>query len=491
MMPVRMEDLRRADERLSRHAGVIGAALAVLIGAGFALRNVAGGPLYNLNDIGGWRSRFVFLLMAGAALGALELLCVRLRPASFWRMALRQALLAVAFSMSMLAVNQKTFFYTEQAQPVLRALQEGGLRAWSGESALSAPMQTLLMLLSRLPVYDMYTAKLLAVACFEALALLSVRAAEPSLPGLRAEALLLLSLILPQAFLSAACAAQPDMAALLALALALRLVRRRPAAAAALFGLSVALCGVLLLAAPLFMPLLPEEAATGREARGKALLRAAAFALAGFLLPMLPAVLSGVPAGAALASPFRALLGAPPYASGSPNLMALFPRAAAMEMPEAFLLRRVPALDLVTNDSPFYTQRHFELLMRGLSFAGIAAFLGASAYLGRRLTGARRTLALSAAALFAAPGGSMALWTGCCLLCLRLMLTDREMRVPCAALLFATAAGCAYPVTGEILIRPAYTAMLTLAAILAASGVLVSPSRRGEGSGTDGRRTDG
>ena len=470
--------LQRADRRLSGRGAFLGIGLSLLIGIGTVLLNVSAGPLSNLNDIGGWRSRLLFLLLCGAAETAVQLLCVRLRPASCGRMLLRQGILLCGFHISLLAINQKTFFYTAQVQPLLRAVEAGGLSRLSGaQTSLSVSLVSFLYLVTRIPVYDLYLVKLLCIASWQALILLFLREAEDALPGLRPEGLLLLSSLLPQAFLSVSCAAQADVFAVLLLAIAMGM-RKRGAQlpAAALFGLAGSLCGVLLLAAPLFLLPAPEAAGTRHPEgvpasfRGGALWACAGIAVLFYLLPLLPAVLAGCPAKQALTSPFTALFGLPPYASGSPNLMALFPRASAMEMPEAFLLRRLPALDLETNASPFYTQQHFETLMRGLALSGLAGFAAAAAYAARRMRGMRLAAFLSAAALFAVPGGSMALWLVCGLLSLLLILADREMRLSACLLLFATAAGCCYPVTEEILIRPAYTALLVLAALLALFG---------------------
>ena len=468
--------LTRADHQISQYSAVPGIALSLLIGAGVVFLNVSAGPLSNLNDIGGWRNRLLFLILCACAETLVQFLAVRLRPLSCGRMLLRQLLLACGLHIALLAINQKTYSYTAQLQPMIRAAEAGGLSALAGtDTAMSVPLLSLLYLLTRIPVYDMYLVKLLCIASYQVLALLFVHSMEESLPGLRAEALLLFTMILPQAFLSSACAAQADVFALLVFAAALLFLQKgKMLPSAALFGLSSALCGVFLLAAPLF--LLPRSAGHLRfsaEERGNLtkndinlMLTSACMAVVFYLIPMLPAILSGYPTGRAIASPLNLFLGVPPYASGSPNLMALFPRAAAMEMPESFLLRRLPALDLETNASPFYTQTHFQILMRGLALTGFAGYAAASFYAVRRIRGIRLAFILVSMALFAIPGGSMALWLASDLLGLALILTDRKMRLPSCLILFATAAGCCYPVTEEILIRPAYTALIVLTAIL-------------------------
>ena len=469
----------KADRRLSVYAAILGTGLALLAGAAVVIVNVSAGPLSNLNDIGGWRNRLLFLLLCGAAQVLVQLLCVFLRPSSCGRMLLRQVLLLCGFHIALLAINQKTYVYTAQVQPLIRAAETGGLAAIADtKTALSVPYLSLLFLLTRIPVYDLYLVKLLSVISYQALTLLFVHSTEELLPGLRSEALLLLSQILPHAFLSVACAAQADIFSLFLLFVGLLCQKRRePMRAAALYGLASSLCGVLLLSAPLFFLCrsacgLSETEEAGGDLNGpkwlrrKLVLKTVGIAMVFYFIPMLPAILAGFPAGKAICSPLTALFGAPPYASGSCNLMALFPRASAMEMPEIFLLRRVPALDLETNASPFYTSAHFEMLMRGLALTGMAGFIAAAVYVKKRFYGLRLAFLLAAMALFAVPGGSAALWLSCDLLALCLILTDRQMRIPSCILLFATAAGACYPVTEEILIRPAYTSMMIIASIL-------------------------
>ena len=48
---------------LDRHALPLGAALAAALSLLLALYNVGGGPLGNLNDIGGWRNRALYIAL--------------------------------------------------------------------------------------------------------------------------------------------------------------------------------------------------------------------------------------------------------------------------------------------------------------------------------------------------------------------------------------------------------------------------------------------
>ena len=51
---------------LDRHALLLGAALAAALSLLLALYNVGGGPLGNLNDIGGWRNRALYIALTAA-----------------------------------------------------------------------------------------------------------------------------------------------------------------------------------------------------------------------------------------------------------------------------------------------------------------------------------------------------------------------------------------------------------------------------------------
>ena len=461
-------NLRRA--RLALPAGLF---LAAAVSTLTMAWNVSSGPLANLNDIGGWRNRLIFLSESAAAEFALLTLAALLNRKSAGRMLLRQGLTALAFVTGLLAINQKTFWYAAQIQPVIRAMDGGGPGAMAGQgTGLSSAALTLLYLLTRGPVYDMYPVKLFSIFCWQALCLLLTREAEDrGMDGPRATAALALMLILPQGFLSAACAGQAEIAAALLLLLAFR--SGRGAAFAALSGAACALSGACL-------PLLPWLIWTKRKElrlSRRGCIAAATAALGAALALQLPAALCGVPIWEALASPLTQLLGAPVYASGSPNLMAFFPRSAAEEMPEVFLLRRVPGADFATNASPFYTKAHFELLMRGLALTGLAAFAGVSAFAAARIRdGLRLALTVAAAALFTVPGASMALWLAADALCVLAVLNRPGLRPPCLMLLFATAAGCCYPVTEEILVRPAAAAFLVLLALCLLTGAIAFPA---------------
>ena len=57
---------RRCDAALTRFRLPLGAALALLLAALTAAFNVESGPLRNLNDIGGWSNRLLFIAMTAA-----------------------------------------------------------------------------------------------------------------------------------------------------------------------------------------------------------------------------------------------------------------------------------------------------------------------------------------------------------------------------------------------------------------------------------------
>ena len=439
-----------------------GSLLALLLPAMQFLRNISSGPLYNLNDIGGWDQRKQFLLLAMGVHAFVLLILVWRHRAGGGRLLLRMGLLLIGFEISLLAINQKTYAFVQTLQPMIRTMERDGFAAASG--SLSIPMQALIALIARFPVYAMYPLKLFAIASYQLMCLLAAEEAERRRPsGLTAELVLLLGLILPQGFLCAACACRTEVFAMLLLGLSLRL--RGTARGALLFGLSASLSGVCLLALPWAL----SERGRGGKQVGLAAL--------GYVLPMLPGIALGVPAPKAMLSPLSVLLGVPPYATGSPSLFSFFPRAAIEEMPEYAMLSRVAQIDWEAV-SPFYTQAHFVQLMHGLALMGLACFvcLAASAKPKGRL---EKALMLSAAALFFAPGASMGAWLAVDLLCLLAFVFLPRLRLPSALILFSTAAGCAYPVAQETLVPPAMNATLLVLALALLWGLIPSTRREG------------
>ena len=420
---------RRCDAALTRFRLPLGAALALLLAALTAAFNVESGPLRNLNDIGGWSNRLLFIALTAAVQMMLLLACALLHRGRFARLALRQVILTAGLLIALMGINQKSYAYVTLIQPLVRAL-------------------TLLYAITRGPVYDMYLAKLFAITCFSLTALLAVRAADRRGFGIRAEVLLTLMMILPQAFLSAACVPQVEGFAVLLLAMsatALDAEKPHPLAAALCFGGAAAVSGAALYALPLYALLIAEKRMKGRHLTAAGLL---------VLVCLLPAVCAGMAPDAALLSLVRANFGLPDYAAGSPTMMSIIPRANPLEMPEAFLLGHLESLDLLTNDQQFYTQAHFEQVMRGLSIAAVAVYAGLCA-LGLRKQGIsplRRAMTLTLAALFCCPAASMGAWLALDVLCVMALVGEPGLRLPACLLLFATAGAGCYPLTAEILL---------------------------------------
>ena len=171
--------------------------------------------------------------------------------------------------------------------------------------------------------------------------------------------------------------------------------------------------------------------------------------------------------GGALASLLRANLSLPEYASGSPNLVSMFPRYAMEEMPEAFILGRLPNIDAEKNFSPYYTQQGFEAIMRGMALACLALYGMAAAFLSGRkgMSGTARALALSLAACLLCPGVTAGAWLLPCAIGLLAIVTEPQLRLASCAVLFATAGAAAYPVTGEILLPMVAALALCLLAL--------------------------
>ena len=465
--------------RLARLCLPLGVLLALALSAGTAALNVSAGPLGNLNDIGGWDNRLLFILMTAAVQAGVLLLCALMHRGSLGRLALRQLTLTAGLLILLMGINQKTYAYVQVVQPIVRAMDTGALAAGLAmESAFSAPALTLLYLVTRGPVYDMYLVKLLAIACVLLISLLAVRAADARGWGIRADALLALLMILPQAFLQAGCAAQLELVCVLLLACSFAAMdggHPRPLAAALCFGGAVAVSGAALYALPLLLVW---------TKRGALRLRHWALAAAVPLAALIPALLSGMGAGDALLSLLRANLSMPQYAAGSPGFMSIIPRANPLEMPEYFMLRRLPELDLTTNAQPFYTQAHFEQVMRGMTLAGPAIYAALAAWLLRRrdMTPLRRAMALTLAALYLCPSATMGAWLALDVLCVMAIVGEPPLRLPACVLLFATAGAGCYPVTEEILLPVAAAWALCGAALCMLTGIIPT-ARTGKEAG--------
>ena len=264
----------------------------------------------------------------------------------------------------------------------------------------------------------------------------------------------------------AGSAPQLDVLGALLLAAALMLLdERHPLGGMLLYGAAFALSGAALYALPLVILLFPKSGAKASHAALAALVALAA---------CLPAVLGGVSVGRAVSSLFAANFAVPEYATGVPNLMSAFPRAAMEEMPEYALIRAFPEIDAVTNAPEVYTQTHFELLMHGLTFAALAMFIGLCAYLkqDRAASSLRKTLTLGLGAMILCPGVGMGAWLPLCMFCLAAILREPQTRLPACMALFATAGGCCYPATGETLLRPVYAFALCAAALFMLLGVI-------------------
>ena len=426
---------------LDRHALPLGAALAAALSLLLALYNVGGGPLGNLNDIGGWRNRALYIALTAAVQLFVLLAAALLYHERFWRLAVRQLLLTIGLVILLMGVNHKSYLFVEQMLPFIRQMDAAGLSAMNDMRLnLSAPAVTALYLLTRGPIYDMYMLKLACMGAFLLMAVLAAHAADRRGWGLRGEALLLVA------------------------ALTL-LDEKHSLGGMLLYGAAFALSGAALYALPLVALLGRRSGAKGRHAALAALVALAA---------CLPAVLCGVPAGRAAGSLFTANFAVPEYATGVPNLMSAFPRAAMEEMPEYALIRVFPEIDAVTNAPVVYTQAHFELLMHGLTFAALAMFIGLCAWLKRAETASalRRTLTLALGAMLLCPGAGMGAWLPLCMLCLAAILREPETRLPACMVLFATAGGCCYPATGETLLRPVYAFALCAAALFMLLGVI-------------------
>lgn len=460
----------RVDETLTRRCRLLGALLALAIAALFAAVSVVAGPLYNLNDIGTFRLRALFIVMTAGVLGCALLAATLLHRGRFSRLALRQMILTAGMMILLQAINQKTYAYVEVIQPLVRAMDAQGLAAIVGwETNLSAPALTLLYLVTRLPVYDMYVVKLLSVAGFLALCVLALYVCDRRNMGIRAEVALALCLILPQGFLNAACAAQMDVAAVALLAASLVLALhdgggKRALASAVCYGAAVALSGFALYALPVFIWLM-----------GAKKIRPAhlAIALAVVALMCLPALVSGMPLGETAGSLVRANFALPQYASGAPNVLSFIPRALPEEMPEYAMLRHVAQMDTETYAQPFYTQAHFEQVSGGVILAALALLMGLCAMIVRQkgMGDIARAFALTLAALLCCPGVTSGAWVLLDVLAIVAIVAEPKLRLPACLTLFATAGASCYPVAEEILLPMIAAMILCLLALAIVMGM--------------------
>ena len=163
---------------------------------------------------------------------------------------------------------------------------------------------------------------------------------------------------------------------------------------------------------------------------------------------------------------FSCMTSLPVAGSGVPGLVSFFPRAVMEEIPEYAYLRAVPALDMVSLSADNYKEIHYAILMHGISFANLAIYIGLSAYeLKQRGSMICKILTLLLIAFICASSVTMGAWQIVSVLCVFAMVFEPVLRIPCGIILFATAGGCAYPVAGEIMIKPVYICILCIIAI--------------------------
>lgn len=453
---------RKTDDFLTRHRLLFCALLSALLSALLAVYNVSSGPLFNLNDIGGWNNRALFIVMTAFVHASMLMFCALFSRVRFSRIALRQVILTAGLFIMLLAINQKAYVYVNVLQPLVRAMDTGFAAGMRADAPLAAPARLLVYLITRGPVYDMYLLKLFAVACYLFIALLITRAADRSGLGIRAEALLALCMILPQGFMNAACSAIPEIAAVAMLGLSLTLCfgmdKPRLLPGMAVYGVACALSGACLCALPAYLYLIAHKRIRYNHLLVPALV---------MLALCVPALIGGMPAGQAFAGLFEANLGMPAYAFGAPNVMNLIPRALVEETPQyASTLRHLPQLDLQTHAQPFYTQEHFELVMRGFALAGVAAYVGVCALMRASQKDAlSRVLTLVLAALIVCPGVSSGAWLAADVLCLYAILAAPKLRLPACLVLFATMTSSSYPMTEEVMLPMVFAFALCLAAL--------------------------
>ena len=128
--------------------------------------NLTGGPLYNLNDMHTWQNRMIFNGMATFMHFSLMVILVLDSHKDIGHLLVREMIVTASLMILFLAMNQKTFAYNSQIQPIVRAMDTRALSAIPDfRSGHSVPALTLYYLLTRGPIYDMYLAKLFCIGC--------------------------------------------------------------------------------------------------------------------------------------------------------------------------------------------------------------------------------------------------------------------------------------------------------------------------------------
>ena len=107
-------------------------------------------------------------------------------------------------------------------------------------------------------------------------------------------------------------------------------------------------------------------------------------------------------------------------------------------------------------------------------------FVGLCAALKRdeKASGLRKALSFALGAMLVCPGAGMGMWMPLCMLCLAAILREPETRLPACMVLFATAGGCCYPVTGEVPLAPVYAFAICAAALFMLLGVIPGAKKR-------------
>jgi len=182
-----------------------------------------------------------------------------------------------------------------------------------------------------------------------------------------------------------------------------------------------------------------------------------------------------MPVWQALSSLLSANLGTPLYASGTPGMANMIPRALLEETAQyAPILRHMPQLDLETYAQPFYTHQHFTVVMKGFALAGIAIYMGICALVHqlKERTALERIMMLVLAALMVTPNVTSGAWLAADVLCLYAILAQPKLRIPACLVLFATMCASSYPMTEEVMLPMIWAFVLCLTALCMLLGVI-------------------
>lgn len=324
-------------ESLKRPGIKIALRLMILAGlaAAFFLMNVNAGPLSQMDEIGGWGLRRLYLVLASG------MLFVALASTAFFRStwgtyALRMMFLVLGAVMRFYAMDSYSPYFVENLSPVIKALS-GGLAQGAAQGNAYTPLTlTLLYVLQKLPIFPMYLVKLLSIGGDLLLAQICCRGMEKYKGEIAGSVMLFFVLFCPSLFLGGAYGGTPDSLPLVCAALALYFAWEKKGLLAGIaFGAGYALY-------PAMLMILPALGLVAGKDAGRRMALAAP--VSGVVLSI-PALLLGMPFSKALAA--LTLRGRNPgyLFKNNASFYNFFAQPRMEDIPEYHLLRHIEGIE--------------------------------------------------------------------------------------------------------------------------------------------------